>query len=124
MHITLPFLLPGAIAHLGEPIRQLGFRLGDTSNFVNAEEAQFKVNVKGSIDKGIQFESLKFTWNIVIYFTQSINQTGKMHLWAAVKDGEWNVTRIELELNKQPDKRFLIHRMVGDPDKQQTQSNA
>lgn len=46
------YLLSGAISHLGEPITQLGFRLGDKTNFVNTEEAQFKVNVKGPNDKG------------------------------------------------------------------------
>lgn len=34
-----------------------------------------------------------------------------MHLWAMPKandDANWSVTRIELELNKHPDKRLLI----------------
>lgn len=32
-----------------------------------------------------------------------------MHLWARpVADGAWSVTRIELEVNKHPDKRLLI----------------
>lgn len=32
-----------------------------------------------------------------------------MHLWAKpVVDGAWSVTRIELEVNKHPDKRLLI----------------
>lgn len=34
--------------------------------------------------------------------------TGKLHLWAKPTDGVWSVTRIELELNKHPDKRLLI----------------
>lgn len=31
-----------------------------------------------------------------------------MHLWAKPSDGQWSVTRIELELDKHPDKRLLI----------------
>lgn len=33
--------------------------------------------------------------------------TGKLHLWAQ-NEGEWKVTRLELELNNMPDKRLLI----------------
>lgn len=39
------------------------------------------------------------------------NDKGKMHLWAkpnADDNTNWSVTRIELELNKHPDKRLLI----------------
>lgn len=42
----------GAIACLGQPIKQRGFRLSDSENFLNSEQAQFKVNVKGPLDKG------------------------------------------------------------------------
>lgn len=32
-----------------------------------------------------------------------------MHLWARPEsEGDWRVQRIELEVNKHPDKRFLI----------------
>lgn len=41
---------------------------------------------------------------------------GKMHMWAVVNDGEWKVTRIELELKQHPDKRLLIK---GEPKSQQ-----
>lgn len=34
--------------------------------------------------------------------------TGKMHLWAVPVDGNWSITRIELEVNKLPDRRLLI----------------
>lgn len=42
----------GAIACLGQPIKQRGFRLSDSENFLNSEQAQFKVSVKGPLDKG------------------------------------------------------------------------
>lgn len=31
-----------------------------------------------------------------------------MHLWAVPVDGNWSITRIELEVNKLPDRRLLI----------------
>ncbi|XP_031641109.1 uncharacterized protein LOC116352554 [Contarinia nasturtii] len=76
-----------AIDLLGEPIKQRGFRLSDTSNWMTSEEAQFKVNVKGPNDKG------------------------KMHLWArpnGTDDENWSVMRIELEVDKHPDRRLLV----------------
>ncbi|XP_055320885.1 uncharacterized protein LOC129577576 [Sitodiplosis mosellana] len=77
----------GAISLLGEPIKQKGFRLSDTKNFLTSEQAQFQVNVEGP------------------------NDQGKMHLWAIPKandDTNWSITRIELELDKHPEKRLLI----------------
>lgn len=66
-------LLSGAISHLGEPITQLGFRLGDKTNFVNTEEAQFKVNVKGPNDKG------KFLLKFAQYHSVMNNETYSIH---------------------------------------------
>lgn len=51
-------------------------------------------------------------------------KTGKMHLWAIVKDGEWDITRIELELNKHPDKRLLIKGEHASQQPQQQQQTA
>lgn len=42
----------GAVTFLGEPIKQKGFRLGDSNNFLTTEQAQFQVNVEGPNDKG------------------------------------------------------------------------
>lgn len=44
---------------LGEPIKELGFDLGDSSNFSDGQSAQFMVNVKGVKDKGIQLRLKK-----------------------------------------------------------------
>lgn len=42
----------GAVGFLGEPIKQKGFRLSDSKNFLTSEQAQFQVNVEGPNDKG------------------------------------------------------------------------
>lgn len=42
----------GAVALLGEPIKDLGIDLGNANNNCNAEKAQFEVSVRGSKDKG------------------------------------------------------------------------
>ncbi|XP_011209839.1 uncharacterized protein LOC105230633 [Bactrocera dorsalis] len=75
----------GASSLLGEPIKELGFDLSDSSNFSDGQVAQFMVHVKGVKDKG------------------------KMYFWAnRTPDSGWFIDRLELELRSQPDKRFLI----------------
>ncbi|XP_054738737.1 uncharacterized protein LOC129244871 [Anastrepha obliqua] len=75
----------GASSLLGEPIREIGFDLGDTKNFADGKNAQFEVRVKGAKDKG------------------------KMFFWATRTPEEgWLLDRLELELQSQPEKRFLI----------------
>ncbi|XP_039954136.1 uncharacterized protein LOC126756414 [Bactrocera neohumeralis] len=75
----------GASSLLGEPIKELGFDLSDSSNFSDGQIAQFMVHVKGVKDKG------------------------KMYFWAnRTPDSSWFIDRLELELSSQPDKRFLI----------------
>lgn len=44
----------GAVRHLGEPIKQLGYKIDDPENFIATDKAQFQVNVKGPNDKGKQ----------------------------------------------------------------------
>ncbi|XP_018795942.1 PREDICTED: uncharacterized protein LOC108973269 [Bactrocera latifrons] len=75
----------GASSLLGEPIKELGFDLSNSSNFSDGQIAQFMVHVKGVKDKG------------------------KMYFWAnRTPDSGWFIDRLELELRSQPDKRFLI----------------
>lgn len=49
----LNFFFSGAIQYLGEPIKQLGYKIDDPENFLTSENAQFRVNVKGPNDKGL-----------------------------------------------------------------------
>lgn len=44
--------ITGAVHHLGEPIKQLGYKVDDPDNFLGTDKAQFQVNVKGPNDKG------------------------------------------------------------------------
>lgn len=47
-----------------------------------------------------------------------------MHLWAKPSDGEWSISRIELELDKFPDRRLLIKdgpKIQQQPTQQQQQ---
>ncbi|XP_053688302.1 uncharacterized protein LOC128737651 [Sabethes cyaneus] len=77
---------PGAITLLGEPIKDLGFDFGQESQkYGDGRIEGFEVPVKGR------------------------NQRGKYYFWAEHKDDKWNITRAELELNKEPGRRLLIH---------------
>lgn len=69
---------------MGEPIKEYGFKLEDKENFCDGKNAYFQVKVKGPNDKG------------------------KMFFWAERDESKWNVTRIELELSSQEDKRLLV----------------
>lgn len=91
---------------LGEPIKQLGFRLDDPNNFQTSDRAQYYVNVKGPNDKGKM--QLLLTNVNTIRFKMLSSSTGRVFLWAKQIDEAWSVTRIELELNKHPGKRLLI----------------
>lgn len=75
----------GAVNYLGEPIKDRKFKLSDSeNNFSDGKNARFAVPVSGTKDKG------------TYYF------------WAENKDGKWCITKSELELKSQPDKRLLI----------------
>lgn len=37
---------------MGEPIKQLGYKIDDPDNFMTTDKAQFQVNIKGPNDKG------------------------------------------------------------------------
>lgn len=63
----------GAITHLGEPIKQKGFRLSDSKNFLTSEQAQFQVNVEGPNDKGELFGNVarfKAILNLYLFSSQ------------------------------------------------------
>lgn len=78
----------GSVQYLGEPIKEIGFDLGDTErNYCDGKWAQFEVSVKGPKDKG------------TVYF------------WAQrADDQQWIVNRLELELNSMPDKRLIVQK--------------
>lgn len=44
--------LIAAVHHLGEPIKQKGFRLSDQNNILTSDRAKFRINVSGPKDKG------------------------------------------------------------------------
>ncbi|XP_055629480.1 uncharacterized protein LOC129770583 [Toxorhynchites rutilus septentrionalis] len=79
---------PGAITLLGEPIKDMGFDFGEQSKKYNDGKIDgFSVAVKGT------------------------NQRGKLHFWAEHKEDKWNITRAELELDSEPDRRLLIQKI-------------
>ncbi|XP_073845183.1 uncharacterized protein [Musca autumnalis] len=75
----------GAVSLLGEPIKDMGFDIGDSNNACDGQTANFAVSVKGSKERGKMF-------------------------FSAIRNEEtgWLVNRLELELKSQPDKRFII----------------
>lgn len=75
----------GAVYLLGEPMKDGRVDIGNSEkNFTKDDKAQYEVPVKGPKQKGM------------IYF------------WAAKQDTEWVVTRIELGLQNEPNRRLLI----------------
>ncbi|XP_013106882.1 uncharacterized protein LOC106086671 [Stomoxys calcitrans] len=74
----------GAVSLLGEPIKNMGFDIGDANNACDGDKANFEVSVKGSKERG------------------------KMFFWATRNEKDWLVDHLELELKSQPDKRFII----------------
>lgn len=75
----------GSIHLLGEPIKEIGFDLGDEyRNFSDGKNARFEVSVKGPKEKGTLF------------------------FWAMKDDNTWNVHRMELQLKNDPTKRLFI----------------
>lgn len=100
----------GAVQLMGEPIKQLGFRVDDPENYMTTDDAQFYVNVKGPNDKGVCI-STKLVYVCLDWWSFSftlIFPIGRVFLWAKAINDTWKVTRIELELNKHPGKRLLI----------------
>ncbi|XP_058464423.1 uncharacterized protein LOC131438425 [Malaya genurostris] len=79
---------PGAITLLGEPIKDLGFDFGvESQKYGQGKITGFAVPVKGS------------------------NQRGKYYFWADHAEDKWIITRAELELDKEPDRRLVIRKM-------------
>lgn len=75
----------GAVHLLGEPIREGKIEVSDRErNFTNHDTAQYEVPVKGPKQKG------------TIYF------------WANKTNNEWIVSRIELALENEPNRRLLV----------------
>ncbi|GLV42189.1 uncharacterized protein CBL_03776 [Carabus blaptoides fortunei] len=76
----------GAVSLLGEPIKEGDFSLRNKDNHCNDSAAHFQVNVKGP------------------------KQTGTLYFWADKNNtsDKWNISRIELGLEKEPDRRLLI----------------
>ncbi|EAT33963.1 AAEL013782-PA [Aedes aegypti] len=78
---------PGAIQLLGEPIKEMGFDFGEESKkYGEGKIEDFTLPVKGT------------------------QQRGKLHFWAERKDDQWHITRAELELNKDADRRLVIRK--------------
>ncbi|CAO1344376.1 unnamed protein product [Diamesa hyperborea] len=78
----------GAIQVLGEPIKDAGFDIGHP-NYADSEKAHFEVKVKGSKERGALF------------------------FWSERIDDKWNITRAELELKNDPDKRLVIKKSIN-----------
>uniref|UniRef100_A0A182NJU3 Cytochrome c oxidase assembly factor 1 homolog n=1 Tax=Anopheles dirus TaxID=7168 RepID=A0A182NJU3_9DIPT len=76
---------PGAVQLLGEPIKDLGFDVGEESKkFGGGKIDSFAVPVRGR------------------------NTRGKYYFWAELQDDRWCIRRAELELDSEPDRRLLI----------------
>lgn len=71
---------------LGEPIKDIGFDLGDEHrNYSDGKNSRFEVSVKGPKQKGTVF------------------------FWAALdEEKKWNVHRVELQLKDDSTKRLFI----------------
>lgn len=81
------FYYAGAIQVLGEPIKDAGFDIGHP-NYADSEKAHFEVKVKGSKERGALF------------------------FWSERVDDKWNITRAELELKNDPEKRLVIKKSI------------
>lgn len=70
---------------LGEPIKNMGFDVGDPQNNCDGQNAHFEVAVKGSKERG------------------------KM-IFSATRNEEkgWLVNSLALELKSQPDRRYIV----------------
>ncbi|XP_065088317.1 uncharacterized protein LOC135709832 [Ochlerotatus camptorhynchus] len=78
---------PGAIQVLGEPIKAMGFDMGEeTKKYSDGKIDGFTVPVKGT------------------------NQRGKLHFWAEHREDKWNITRAELELDNDASRRLVIRK--------------
>lgn len=76
---------PGAVYHLGEPIKDRRFKLTDSeNNYCDQKIARFKVPVSGPKDKGSYF------------------------FWAENEGEKWSLRKGELELKSKPDERLVI----------------
>lgn len=76
----------GAVSLLGEPVKEGDFSLTNKDNYCNDSKAHFEVNVKGPKQKG------------TMYFWANKDETSD----------KWNISRIELGLESEPDRRLLI----------------
>ncbi|XP_055609023.1 uncharacterized protein LOC129756234 [Uranotaenia lowii] len=77
----------GAIQILGEPIKDMGFDFGEESKkFGDGKIDGFTVPVKGS------------------------KQKGKYYFWAEHHQDKWTITKAELELDNEPDRRLMIRK--------------
>lgn len=77
----------GAVYLLGEPIKDKVLDVGDTEkNYTKDYSCHYEVPIKGTKEQGV------------------------LHYWAERKNTEepFNLTRIELELDKEPNRRLLI----------------
>lgn len=80
----------GAVSLLGEPIKDGDIKFSDANTCLDKEKAHFTVNCKGS------------------------QQTGKLFIWAnkQVESEKWIVSRLELGLEKESDRRLLIKKTI------------
>lgn len=76
----------GAVSLLGEPIKDGDIKFSDADTCLDKEKAHFSVNCKGP------------------------QQKGELFIWAnkQVESEKWNVSRLELGLEKENDRRLLI----------------
>lgn len=93
---------------MGEPIKQLGFRLDDPDVLMTNDRVQMHVYAKGPEDKGTFSCTHLGPKAVYLIYLVAIHFAGKVYLWAKLVDGKWSVTRVELELDKHPGKRLLI----------------
>lgn len=101
----------GAIQYLGEPIKQLGFKIEDEDNWNDESRAKYHVRVKGPKDKGEGEQDLSH--QVLIWADYP---PGMIYFWAQTDDdGKWKINRLELELNSQPEHRLLIKDGPEDP---------
>ncbi|CAG4922565.1 unnamed protein product [Colias eurytheme] len=76
---------PGAVYHLGEPIKDKRFKLSDNEkNYCDQKTARFQIPVAGPKDRGSYF------------------------IWAENQEEKWLLTKAELELKSKPDERLVI----------------
>jgi cytochrome c oxidase assembly factor 1 len=101
---------PGAKSLLGEPIKEMGFDLGDEERNLCDEikgTARLQVAVKGPKERGNDF-FFQINFADIAYKYYFFIISGTMLFWAEKTEDNWNVFRVELALKNEPDKRLLI----------------